>query len=104
MGLHPIKKCSAFFRYLAYMGIGLYGSLLGSSDFKDVIWSRMESLEVIDVFCTASECATTFTSNFSTIFIFIIFHFLFMDFLILIAEMLARSSSGWVLHCFLAKT
>ena len=35
----------------------------------------MESLEVVDVFCTASECATTFTSNFSTISIFIIFHF-----------------------------
>ena len=70
-----------------------YELLGGSSDFKYIIWSRMESLEVLDVFCTAFECATTFTSNFSTISIFIIFHFfLFLDFLILTAEMLARSS------------
>ena len=52
----------------------------GNSDFKDVIWSRIESLEVVDVFCTASECATTFTSNFSTISIFIIFHFFVFGF------------------------
>ena len=52
-----------------------YELLGGSFDFKDVIWSRMESLEVVNVFCTAYECATTFTSNFSTISIFIIFHF-----------------------------
>ena len=30
---------------------------------------------VVDVFCTTSDCATTFTSNFITISIFIIFHF-----------------------------
>ena len=35
-----------------------------SSDFKDEIWSEMESLGVLDVFCTTSECAATFTSNF----------------------------------------
>ena len=64
----------------------------------------MESLEVVDVFCTASECATTFTSNFSTISIFIIFIFLILDFLILTCEMLARSSSGWVLDYFLDRT
>ena len=65
----------------------------------------MESLEVVDVFCTASECATTFTSNFSTISIFIIFHFfLFLYFLILTCEMLARNSWGWVLDYFLDKT
>ena len=50
--------------------------LLGDgSDFKGVIWSGMESLGVVDVFCTTSECATTFTSNFITISIFIIFNF-----------------------------
>ena len=37
----------------------------GSSDFKDEIWSEMESLGVLDVFCTTSECAATFTSNFN---------------------------------------
>ena len=37
----------------------------GSSDFKDEIWSQMESLGVLDVFYTTSECAATFTSNFS---------------------------------------
>ena len=52
-----------------------YELLGGSSDFKGVIWSGMESLGVVDVFCTTSECATTFTSNFITISIFIIFHF-----------------------------
>ena len=35
----------------------------GSSDFKDEIWSEMESLGVLDVFCTDSECATTSRSN-----------------------------------------
>ena len=39
----------------------------GSSDFKDEIWSEMESLGVLDVFCTYSECATTFRSNFRKI-------------------------------------
>ena len=47
----------------------------GSSDFKDEIWSEMESLGVLDVFCTTSECATTSTSKFSKMSIFIIFDF-----------------------------
>ena len=64
----------------------------------------MESLGVVDVFCTTSECATTFTSNFITISIFIIFTFLFVDFLILTFEMLARNSLGWVLDYFLDRT
>ena len=37
----------------------------GSSDFKDGIWSEMESLGVLDVFCATPECAATSTSNFS---------------------------------------
>ena len=47
----------------------------GSSDFKDEIWSEMESLGVLDVFCTTSECAATFTSNFSKMSFLIIFDF-----------------------------
>ena len=46
----------------------------GSSDFKDEIWSEMESLGVLDVFCTTSECAATFTSNFSKMSFLIIFY------------------------------
>ena len=37
----------------------------------------MESLGVLDVFCTYSECATTSTSKFSKMSIFIIFIFFF---------------------------
>ena len=47
----------------------------GSSDFKDEIWSEMESLGVLDVFCTTSECNATFTSNFSKMSFLIIFDF-----------------------------
>ena len=36
----------------------------GSSDFNNKIWSEMESLSVLDVFCTDSECNTTLRSNF----------------------------------------
>ena len=36
----------------------------GSSDFNDEIWSEMEIMGVLDVFCTNSECATTSRSNF----------------------------------------
>ena len=57
-----------------------YELLGGSSDFKDQIWSEMESLVVVDVFCTTSECATTSTSHFSTISIFIILHFFIFGF------------------------
>ena len=52
----------------------------GSSDFKDEIWSEMESLGVLDVFCTASECAATFISNFSKMSSLIIFDFFFLGF------------------------
>ena len=76
----------------------------GSSDFKDEIWSEMESLGVLDVFCTTSECAATFTSNFSKMSFFIIFDFFFLDFLTLMVEISTRSSSGWVLDYFLDKT
>ena len=44
------------------------------------IWSEMESVVVVDVFCTISESATTFTSHFSTISISIIVHFLVFGF------------------------
>ena len=47
----------------------------GSSDFKDEIWSEMESLGVLDVFCITSECAATSTSNFSKASFFIILTF-----------------------------
>ncbi len=47
----------------------------GSSDFKDEIWSEMESLGVLHVFCTTSECAVTFTSNFSKMSSWTIFDF-----------------------------
>ena len=47
----------------------------GSSDFKDGIWSEMESLGVLDVFCTTSECAETFIFNFRKMSFFIIFYF-----------------------------
>ena len=47
--------------------------LSGSSYFKDEIWSKMESLSVLNVFCTTSECATTSTSKFIKIQNFIIF-------------------------------
>ena len=75
----------------------------GSSDFKDKIWSGMESLGVLDVFCTTSECAATSTSNFSKISFFIILLF-FLDFLTLMVEMSTRSSSGWVLDYFWDRT
>ena len=63
------KKCK-----IAIFRDELFG---GSSDFKDAIWSEMESLGVLDVFCTYSECAMTSTSNFIKIPIFIIFDFFF---------------------------
>ena len=66
----------------------------GSSDFKDGIWSEMESLGVLDVFCTTSECAATFTSNFSKMSFLIVFDFVFLDFLTLMVEISTRSSSG----------
>ena len=52
----------------------------GSSDFKDEIWSEMGSLGVLDVFCTTSECAATFISNFRKMSFFIIFYFFFLGF------------------------
>ena len=48
---------------------------MGSFDFKDEIWSEMESLSVLDVFCTDSECNTTLRSNFKKKSIFVIFDF-----------------------------
>ena len=66
----------------------------GSSDFKDGIWSEMESLGVLDVFCTTSEYAAIFTSNFSKMSFFIIFDFFCLDFLTLMIEISKRSSSG----------
>ena len=48
----------------------------GSSDFSNEIWSKMESLSVLDVFCTDSECNTTLRSNFKKKSIFVIFDFL----------------------------
>ena len=45
----------------------------GSSDFNNEIWSEMESLGVLDVFCTYSECNTTYRSNFKKKSIFAIF-------------------------------
>ena len=47
----------------------------GSSDFNNEIWSKMESLSVLDVFCTDSECNTTLRSNFKKKSIFVIFDF-----------------------------
>ena len=47
----------------------------GSSDFNSEIWSKMESLSVLDVFCTDSECNTTLRSNFKKKSIFVIFDF-----------------------------
>ena len=50
--------------------------LFGSSSYiKDEIWSNMGSLNVLDVFCTISECATTSTSEFIKIQILIILDF-----------------------------
>ena len=80
-----------------------YELLGGRSDFKDVIWSRMESLEVVDVFAPLMNVlwplhqisAQYQFSSFST--------FLLVDFLISTFEMLARSSSGWILDYFLDK-
>ncbi len=66
----------------------------GSSDFKDEIWSEMESLGVLDVFCTTSECAMTSTSKFIKIRIFIIFDLFFWTFANLLVEISSRSSSG----------
>ena len=65
----------------------------GSSDFKDEIWSEMESLGVLDVFCTTSECAATFTSNFSKMSSLIIFEF-FSCIVSLMVEISTRNSSG----------
>ena len=47
----------------------------GSSDFNNTIWSKLESLGVLDVFCTDSECNTTLRSNFKKKSIFVIFDF-----------------------------
>ena len=47
----------------------------GSSYFSNEIWSKMESLSVLDVFCTDSECNTTLRSNFKKKSIFVIFDF-----------------------------
>ena len=66
----------------------------GSSDFKDEIWLEIESLGVLDVFCTTFEYAATFTSNFSKMSFLIIFDFFFLDFLTLMVEISTRSSSG----------
>ncbi len=52
----------------------------GSSDFKDGIWWEMESLGVLDVFCTVFECATTSRFKFTILPIFAIFWFLISGF------------------------
>ena len=52
----------------------------GSSDFNDEIWSEMERMGVLDVFCTNSECATTSRSNFRNNRFFVIFGFLICGF------------------------
>ena len=57
----------------------------------------MESLIVLNVFCTASEGATTSTSQFIKIQIFIIFLLFFPKKFQFDDPNLARSSSGWVL-------
>ena len=54
--------------------------LSGSSDFKDEIWSEMESLGVLDVFYTYSQCATTSGSNFKEDRILVIFGILICGF------------------------
>ena len=76
----------------------------GSSDFKDEIWSEMESLGVLDVFCTYSECATTSTSKFSKMSIFIIFSTFFPKMFEKMVKISTRSSSGWVLGDFWDRT
>ena len=43
----------------------------GSSGFKDEIWSEMESLCVLDVFCTTSECFVVHIRILELIFYFI---------------------------------
>ena len=64
----------------------------------------MESLGVLDVFCTYSECATTSTSKFSKMSIFIIFSTFFPKMFEKMVKISTRSSSGWVLGHFCGKT
>ena len=51
-----------------------------SSYWDEFLRLKMESLGVLDAFCTVFECATTSRSKFKFLSIFAIFDFLFVDF------------------------
>ena len=76
----------------------------GSSYFMNEIWSKMESLTILNEFCTLSECNTTFTSKFIKIQILWISTFHFLDFTNSMVEISTRSSSGWVIAHILDRT
>ena len=64
----------------------------------------MESLSVLNEFCTVSECNTTFTYKFIKIQIFWISTFHFPDFTNSMVDISTRSSSGWVITHVLDRT